>query len=150
MSSSSEYITTLKKILNLLNNSKLEYLKASDESKYSKDKRYLNLQSTLRNRYFQDVTKLLRSLNVEVENLVIHRLNFEQIVISSFNKSNHTHLYKCIEYDQKLLALYDEALTIDPNASFLKNQKEKVSESVSECIYFLENAGIILESSKLG
>ena len=87
---------------------------------------------------------------MEVESLVIHRLNFEQMVISSIKKSNHTHLYKCVEYDQKLLALYDKALALDPSASFLKNQQENVSESVSEGIYFLENAGIILESSKLG
>jgi hypothetical protein len=59
-------------------------------------------------------------------------------------------LHKCVEYDQKLLALYDKALALDPSASFLKNQQENVSESVSEGIYFLENAGIILESSKLG
>lgn len=150
MSSASESIAVLKKILILLNNSKLEYLKASDGCNYSKDKRYLNLQSTLRNRYFQDVTKLLRSLNVELESLVIHRLNFEQMVISSIKKSNHTHLYKCVEYDQKLLALYDEALTLDSNALFLRNQKEKISESVAEGIYLLENVGIILESSKLG
>lgn len=146
MSDSSEHIAVLKKILNLLKNSKMEYLKASDESNLSKDKRHFNIQSTLRNRYFQDVTKLLRSLNVEVESLVIHRLNFEQIVISSINKSNHTHLHKCIEYDQKLLALYDEALALHPSASFLRNQQEKVSESVTESIYFLENAGFILES----
>jgi hypothetical protein len=150
LSSASESIAVLKKILILLNNSKLEYLKASDGCNYSKDKRYLNLQSTLRNRYFQDVTKLLRSLNVELESLVIHRLNFEQMVISSIKKSNHTHLYKCVEYDQKLLALYDEALTLDSNALFLRNQKEKISESVAEGIYLLENVGIILESSKLG
>ena len=87
---------------------------------------------------------------MEVESLVIHRLNFEQMVISSIKKSNHTHLHKCVEYDQKLLVLYDEALAFDPSTSFLKNQQEKVSESVSEGIYFLENAGIILESSKLG
>ena len=150
MSDSIEYISVLKKILTLLKNSKLEYLKASDESNHSKDKRYFNLQSTLRNRFFQDVTKLLRSLNVEVESLVIHRLNFEQMVISSIKKSNHTHLYNCVKYDKKLLKLYDEALAFDKNALFLSNQQEKVSESVSEGIYFLENAGIILESSKLG
>lgn len=150
MIDSSEYIAILKRILTLLKNSKLEYLKASDECNLSKDKRYLNLQSTLRNRYFQDVTKLLRSLNVEVESLVTHRLNFEQIVISSIKKSNHTHLHKCLEYDQKLLTLYDEALALDPSNSFLRNQQENISESVSDSIYLLENAGIILESSKLG
>lgn len=146
MSAYSEYISVLKKILIMLKNSKLEYLKASDESNLTRDKRYLNLQSTYRNRYFQDVIKLLRSLNVEVENLVIHRLNFEQMVISSIKKTNHTHLHKSVEYDQKLLALYDEALTLQPGALFLKNQKEKISESVTEGIYFLENSGFIFES----
>ena len=146
MTSISEYIALLKKILNLLKNSKLEYLKASDESNLPKDKRYFNLQSTFRNRYFQDVTKLLRSLNVEVENLIIHRLNFEQMVISSIKKPNHTHLHKSIELDKNLLSLYDEALELNPTALVLKTHREKISESVSEGIYFLENAGFILES----
>lgn len=146
MSRSTEYIAILKKILNLLKNSKLEYLKASDESNLSQDKRHFNLQSTLRNRYFQDVTKLLRSLNVEVENLVIHRLNFEQMVISSIKKPNHTHLHKSIELDQNLLRLYDEALELNSAAFVLKTHREKIAESVSEGIYFLENAGFILES----
>ena len=146
MTSISEYIALLKKILNLLKNSKLEYLKASDESNLPKDKRYFNLQSTFRNRYFQDVTKLLRSLNVEVENLIIHRLNFEQMVISSIKKPNHTHLNKSIELDKNLLSLYDEALELNPTALVLKTHREKIAESVSEGIYFLENAGFILES----
>ena len=143
---SPEFIALLKKILNLLKNAKLEYLKASDESNSTTDKRYFNLQSTLRNRYFQDIIKLLRSLNVEVENLVIHRLNFEQMVISTIKKPNHTHLHKSIQFDQKLIAIYDEALTLNPGASVLKTHRDKISESVSESIYFLENAGFILES----
>ncbi len=146
MSAELEYIDLLKKILTLLKNSKLEYLKASDESNISKDKRYLNLQSTFRNRYFQDVTKLLRSLNVQVEDLVIHRLNFEEMVISSIKKTNYTHLHKCVGYDRKLLGLYDEAIALQPNASVLKIQQIKISKSVSESIYFLESAGFILES----
>lgn len=133
-------------MLTLLKNSKLEYLKASDESNHPKDKRYLNLQSTFRNRYFQEVTKILRSLNVEVENLVIHRLNFEEMVISSIKKPNHTHLHKCLQYDQKLLALYDEALDLKPNVPVLKAQCDKVSEAVLESTYLLESAGFVLES----
>ena len=127
MSNISEYIALLKKILTLLKNSKLEYLKASDESNLPKDKRYFNLQSTFRNRYFQDVTKLLRSLNVEVENLIIHRLNFEQMVISSIKKPNHTHLHKSIELDKNLLSLYDEALELNPTALVLKTHREKIA-----------------------
>ncbi|MDA9597170.1 hypothetical protein N9R95_02105 [Flavobacteriaceae bacterium] len=133
-------------MLTLLKNSKLEYLKASDESNQPKDKRYLNLQSTFRNRYFQEVTKILRSLNVEVENLVIHRLNFEEMVISSIKKPNHTHLQKCLQYDQKLIALYDEALDLKPNMPALKAQSDKVSEAVLESTYLLESAGFVLES----
>ena len=146
MSASTDYIALLKKILTLLKNSKLEYLKASDESNKSKDKRHLNLQSTFRNRYFQDVAKLLRSLNVEVENLVIHRLNFEEIVVSSIKKANHSHLHKCLKYDRKLLSLYDEAIALEAKASVLKIQQDKISKSVSESIYLLESAGFILES----
>ena len=144
--SSPGFIALLKKILNILKNAKLEFLKASDESNFTKDKRYFNLQSTMRNRYFQDITKLLRSHNVEVENLVIHRLNFEQIVISTIKKPNHTHLHKSIKFDQNLIGLYDEALTLNPGALVLKTHRDKISESVSESIYFLENAGFILES----
>ena len=146
MSNSSKFIALLEKMLTLLKNSKLEYLKASDESNHPKDKRYLNLQSTYRNRYFQEITKILRSFNVEVENLVIHRLNFEEMVISSIKKPNHTHLHKCIQYDQKLLALYDEALALKPNTSGIKAQRNKISDAVLESTYFLENAGFILES----
>lgn len=146
MSTLSDYISLLKKILTLLKNSKLEYLKASDESKNSKDKRHLNLQSTLRNRYFQDVAKLLRSLNVELDNLLIHRLNFEEIVVSSIKKANHSHLHKCLKYDRKLLSLYDEAIALEAKASVLKIQQDKISKSVSESIYLLESAGFILES----
>ncbi len=146
MSTLSDYISLLKKILTLLKNSKLEYLKASDESNNSKDKRHLNLQSTLRNRYFQDVAKLLRSLNVELDNLLIHRLNFEEIVVSSIKKANHSHLHKCLKYDRKLLSLYDEAIALEAKASVLKIQQDKISKSVSESIYLLESAGFILES----
>ena len=106
----------------------------------------MNLQSTYRNRYFQDVAKLLRSLNVELDNLLIHRLNFEEIVVSSIKKANHSHLHKCLKYDRKLLSLYDEAIALEAKASVLKIQQDKISKSVSESIYLLESAGFILES----
>ena len=110
-----------------LNNAKLEYLKASDQSNDPKDKRFLNLQSTFRNRFFQDITKLLRSLNIELDSLNIHLLNYEQMVISTFKKSNHTHLQKCIDYDRKLLKLYQEALELRPDVSELLFQQDKIS-----------------------
>ena len=55
-------------------------------------------------------------------------------------------LTKSIKFDQNLEALYDEAIALNPGASVLKTHRDKISESVSESIYFLENAGFILES----
>lgn len=83
---------------------------------------------------------------MEVENLVIHRLNFEQIVSSSIKKTKYTHLQKCVDYDQKLLESYEKALELRPNSTDLKIQQDKISKSVLESIYFLESAGFILES----
>jgi hypothetical protein len=145
LSDSTRYIVLLEKILSLLKNAKLEYLKASDEGNHAQDKRYLNLQSTLRNRCFQDIAQLLRSLNVAVNNLDTNRLNFEQIVVSSLKKTNHSHLHKCVEYDTKLLVLYNEALSIKPSLE-LENHRDRIIESISENTYFLEKAGIVLES----
>ena len=83
MSSKTQFIAKLEKILTFLKNSKLEYLKASDRFNLPQNKRFFNMQSTLRNRFFQDIASLLRSMNVEMDNLVINKLNFEQIVASS-------------------------------------------------------------------
>ena len=146
MNNATQYIAILEKILTLLKNAKLEYLKASDVINRVEDKRYLNLQSTLRNRLFQDVTQLLRSKNVDVESLIIRRLNYEQIVISSIKKTKHSLLYKCIENDKNLLDLYDQAIGLESNASLLKAHKEKISMAVKESAHFLEDAGYILES----
>ena len=67
------------------------------------------MQSTIRNRFFQDIASLLRSMNVEIDNLVINRLNFEQITSSINTKTTKSHLQKCIEFDKKLVQLYGEA-----------------------------------------
>ena len=104
------------------------------------------MQSTLRNRFFQDVASLLRSMNVEMDNLVINKLNFEQIVTSSNTKINQSHLEKCIELDKQLVKLYEEALEIDPNLDVLIHQNEKIAKVIQENIHFLENAGYVLET----
>ena len=104
------------------------------------------MQSTLRNRFFQDVASLLRSMNVEMDNLVINKLNFEQIVASSNTIIKQGHLEKCIELDKKLVKLYGEALEIDPNHDILIHQNEKIAKVIQENIHLLENAGYVLES----
>ena len=146
MSSKTQFIAKLEKILNFLKNSKLEYLKASDRFNLPQNKRFFNMQSTLRNRFFQDISSLLRSMNVEIDNLVINRLNFEQITSSINTKTTKSHLQKCIEFDKKLVQLYGEALEIESENKVLKLQNEKITKTIQEDIYLLENAEYILES----
>ena len=146
MSSKTQFIAKLEKILTFLKNSKLEYLKASDRFNLPKNKRVFNMQATLRNRYFQDIASLLRSMNVEMDNLVINKLNFEQIVTSSNTKINQSHLEKCIELDKQLVKLYKEALEIDSNQDVLIHQNEKIAHVIQENIHFLENTGYVLET----
>ena len=146
MSSKTQFIAKLEKILTFLKNSKLEYLKASDRFNLPQNKRFFNMQSTLRNRFFQDVASLLRSMNVEMDNLVINKLNFEQIVSSSNTKIKQSHLEKCIELDKQLVKLYEEALEINPNNDVLIHQNEKITKVIQENIHFLENTGYVLES----
>ena len=146
MSSKTQFFAKLEKILTFLKNSKLEYLKASDRFNLPQNKRFFNMQATLRNRFFQDIASLLRSMNVEMDNLVINKLNFEQIVTSSNTKINQSHLEKCIELDKQLVKLYEEALEIDPNHDVLIHQNEKIAHVIQENIHFLENAGYVLET----
>ena len=146
MSTKTQFIAKLEKILTFLKNSKLEYLKASERFNLPHNKRFFNMQSTLRNRFFQDIASLLRSMNVEMDNLVINRLNFEQIVTSSNALINQSHLEKCIELDKKLVKLYGEALEIDSSHDILIHQNEKIIKVIKENTHFLENAGYVLES----
>ena len=94
------------------------------------------MQSTLRNRFFQDISSLLRSMNVEMDNLIINKLNFEQIVTSSNALINQSHLEKCIELDKKLVKLYGKALEIDSSHDILIHQNEKIIKVIKENIHF--------------
>ena len=85
-------------------------------------------------------------MNVEMDNLVINKLNFEQIVSSSNTKIKQSHLEKCIELDKQLVKLYEEALEINPNHDVLIHQNEKIAHVIQENIHFLENAGYVLET----
>ena len=146
MSSHIQFIAKLEKILTFLKNSKQEYLKASDRFNHPENKRFFNMQSTIRNRFFQDIVSLLRSMSIEVDKLVINRLNCEQITSSSNAKTSQSLLQKCIEFDKKLIQLYEEALEIDSESYVLKHQSDKIAQVIEENIHFLENAGFVLES----
>lgn len=146
MSTHTRFIAKLEKILNLLKNSKLEYLKASEAANLTDDKRFFNQQSTLRNRFFQDITSLLRRRNVEVENLQIHRLNFEQMVTSTLIKNNISHVQRAMDCDGKLLELYDEAMVLAPDVENLKFHQEKIAAALAVSAHSLEKSSFVLES----
>ena len=93
MSSKTQFIAKLEKILTFLKNSKLEYLKASDRFNLPQNKRFFNMQSTIRNRFFQDIASILRSMDVEMDNLVINRLNYKY-----GGKGKNTMFAKCYDY----------------------------------------------------
>lgn len=146
MSTHTRFIAKLEKILNLLKNSKLEYLKASEAANLPDDKRFFNQQSTLRNRFFQDITSLLRRRNVEVENLQIHRLNFEQMATYTLIKNNISHIQRAIDCDGKLLELYDEAMVLAPDVENLKFHQEKIAAALAVSTHSLEKSSFVLES----
>ena len=60
----------IEKILNTLNNSRLEYIKAADKSPYPEYKRFLNKTATTRNRLCQDLMVVFRLYYNAPENLV--------------------------------------------------------------------------------
>ena len=146
MSTHTRFIAKLEKILNLLKNSKLEYLKASEAANLTDDKRFFNQQSTLRNRFFQDITSLLRRRNVEVENLQIHRLNFERMATSTLIKNNISHIQRAMDCDGKLLELYDEAMVLAPDVENLKFHQETIAAALAVSAHSLEKSSFVLES----
>jgi HD-GYP domain-containing protein (c-di-GMP phosphodiesterase class II) len=67
-------------------------------------------------------------------------------VSSSNTKTTQSHLQKCIEFDKKLVQLYEEALEIYSENEVLKHQNDKIAQVIEENIHFLENTGFVLES----
>ena len=146
MSSNTLFIATLEQILTYLKNSKLEYLKASDRHNDLNHKRFFNLQSTLRNLYFQDIIVVLRSKKVEIDDLVINRLNFEQRLTSSLGKSKLNVFENCFQLDKKLLELYEKALDLDDSFEIVKTHKFKIEDIIVQNNQFYENKAFTLNS----
>ena len=146
MSSNTLFIATLEQILTNLKNSKLEYLKASDWHNDLNHKRFFNLQSTLRNRYFQDIIVVLRLKKVEIDDLVINRLNFEQRLTSCLGKPKLNVFENCFQLDKKLLELYAKALDLDDSFESIKTHKFKFEDVIDENNQFYEKKAFTLNS----
>ena len=140
------FIATLEQILTNLKNSKLEYLKASDRHNDLNHKRFFNLQSTLRNRYFQDIIVVLRLKKVEIDDLVINRLNFEQRLTSCLGKPKLNVFKNCFQLDKKLLELYEKALDLDDSFEIIKTHKFKFENVIVENNQFYEKKAFTLNS----
>lgn len=146
MSNNTLFIATLEKILTNLKNSKLEYLKASDRHNDLNHKRFFNLQSTLRNRYFHDIIMVLRSKKVEIDALVINRLNFEQRLTSSLGKPKLNIFDNCFQLDKKLLELYEKAYDLDGSFEVIKDHKFKIEHIILQNDKFYSNKAFSINS----
>ena len=146
MSRSTLFIATLEQIITNLKNSKLEYLKASDLHNDLNYKRFFNLQSTLRNPYFHDIIMVLRSKKVEINDLVINRLNFEQRLTYSLGKQKLNVFDNCFQLDKKLLELYEKAFDLDDSFEIIKTHKFKIEDIIIQNDQFYENRAFKLNS----
>ena len=108
MSRASKQIVIMEKLLTHLKNAKLEYLKASDHANTSEEKRFFNKQALIRNRFFQQVLSELQNIGVTFDELIINKLNFDQLLISSIEKLKATAVEKCLDADKILIKLYKE------------------------------------------
>ena len=108
MARRNRHIAIIEKLLTHLKNSKLAYLKASDNVNFSEEKRFYNKQALIRNQIFQQVLIELQILGVSFDDLIISKFNFDQLLVSSIDTFKATVVEKCLEADISLLKLYNE------------------------------------------
>ena len=111
----------LEKILNALNNSRLEYIKAADKIPYPEYKRFLNKTATTRNRFYQDLMAVYRIYYSSSENLVLNKIDYKKIVANPNKNLKTNPSVIIINLDLKLVELYEEII-----------EKYEVSEILSD------------------
>ena len=123
MSKKSQHIALMEKLLMHLKNAKLEYLKASDHVNCSEEKRFFNQQALIRNRFFQDILRELQALEVTLDDLIISRFNFDQLLVSTIDALKATAVKKCLEADKVLFKLYKEFIDLGEykNSEFIEH-----------------------------
>ena len=136
----------LEKILNTLNNSRLEYLKAADKSPYPEYKRFLNKTSTNRNRFCQDIMALLRLYNFETENIMIKKINLERIITSPFNKLKKDPSELIINIDNKLVELYKEIIDKSNISEVLNEHFVQILDSINTNKNHLKDKTLVFHS----
>jgi hypothetical protein len=83
---------------------------------------------------------------VEIDDLVINRLNFEQRLTSSLGKPKLNVFKNCFQLDKKLLELYEKALDLDDSFEIVKTHKFKIEDIIVQNNQFYENKAFTLNS----
>ena len=120
----------LEKILNALNNSRLEYIKAADKSPYPEYKRFLNKTATTRNRFYQDLIVVFRLYYNAPENLVLSRIDYKKIVTTPNKSLKKNHSDIIIDLDLKLIKLYKEIIEKYDISKILNNHLSHIVDSL--------------------
>ncbi|MEK9740360.1 MAG: hypothetical protein VW262_04165 [Flavobacteriaceae bacterium] len=141
MTKKNQYIGRLEGLLTHLKNTKLEYLKAADQLNNSEHKRHLNQQAILRNRFFQEILKELHRLGMTLDNLVISRFNFDQLLISSIDILQVSAIEKCIQSDAYLLEKYNEIQVEFESVSEIDlfSACEKIKDAIEKNQFLIDN-----------
>ncbi len=132
MSKRSEYIGKLETLLTHLKNAKLEYLKAADQISIADFKRHLNQQATMRNRLFHEVLGELRRLGLTLDDLIISRFNFDQLLISSIDMLQASAMEKCLQADQIVLDLYQEIAALNISSVVFTEPINTIKEALQK------------------
>ena len=120
----------LEKILNALNNSRLEYLKAADKSPYPEYKRFLNKTATTRNKFYQDLMAVLRSYYGKSENPVLNKIDYIKIVTNPYKNLKTDHLEIILNLDLKLVELYEEITKKHQVSGILNEHLDQILDCV--------------------
>jgi len=132
MGKQNQYIAQLEKLLTHLKNAKLGYLKAADHANSPEEKRYLNQEALLRNRYFQEALNEIQNLGMSYDDLVVSGFNFNQLLISSIDTLKATAVEKCLEADTILIEIYQAIGKIDCDTTKFKNNLDRLLEAAEK------------------
>ena len=66
----------------------------------------------IRNLFFQDILRELQALEVTLDDLIISRFNFDQLLVSNIDTLKATAVKKCLEADKVLFKLYKEFIDL--------------------------------------
>ena len=128
---SKKNVAVLAKVISHLNLTKLEFLKAADLQSDAETTRFFNQQARLRNHFSQELLTLLGSLDINTEQIVLKRIDFNQRIITPVDGKSTVHIHRCLDLDQELLEFYNQLLTVDSENALLCRQAQQLHDAVN-------------------